>query len=92
MVSAGSCADSAAPPTRGRAYSRSLMPNHVYDIYVTRDRHWYMVHIPELDGLTQACSRGEVEPMAREYISLAADVPFERVSVRVVAAPSDQRC
>lgn len=55
---------------------------HVYKVDVTRDGKWWMIAIPELDGyvtpdgsvnvggLTQACSRDEVEAMAREYISL----------------------
>ncbi|MEN4476870.1 hypothetical protein [Mycolicibacterium cosmeticum] len=55
---------------------------HVYKVHVTRDGKWWMIAIPELDGyvtpdgainvggITQARSRGEVETMARDYISL----------------------
>lgn len=27
---------------------------HTYEVEVNRDGRWYMIHIPELDGLTQA--------------------------------------
>ncbi len=45
----------------------------VFDVEVTRDGPWWMIAIPELDGLTQARNRAEVETMAREYISLTVE-------------------
>ena len=42
-----------------------------FDIAVTRDGGWWMVHIPELGGLTQARYPREVELMAREYIAVS---------------------
>jgi hypothetical protein len=41
-----------------------------FDIDVTRDGGWWMVHIPALRGLTQARFPGEVELTAREYIAV----------------------
>ena len=43
-----------------------------YDIEVTRDGRWWMVHIPAIDGLTQARFPGEIVEMARDYLSLSA--------------------
>ena len=42
-----------------------------FDIHVTRDGGWWMVHIPALDGLTQARFPGEIEDMARDYIAVS---------------------
>jgi hypothetical protein len=40
---------------------------HTYEIEVYHDRRWWMIRIPELDGLTQARWRGEIKRMARSY-------------------------
>ena len=53
-----------------------------YDIEVTRDGRWWMVHIPALDGLTQARFPEEIEDMARSHIALVTDTPIEDVAVR----------
>jgi hypothetical protein len=75
------------------------MPKREFDIYTTRDGQWWMVHVPGLDGyvgsdgsinvgdLTQARHRGEVELMAREYISLVVEIPVDEVIVRMVDPP-----
>lgn len=60
-----------------------------YDSEVTRDGRWWMVHIPELDGLTQARFPGEVELMAREWIAVTTDIPIDQVEVRRVCAHGD---
>jgi hypothetical protein len=63
-----------------------------YAVYVTRERNWFMVHIPALagpfSGLTQARGRGEVVSQSRDYIATVLDVPLSTVGVRVVAAPA----
>ena len=46
-----------------------------FDIDVTRDGGWWMVHIPELGGRTQARFPREVELMAREYIAISTGSP-----------------
>jgi hypothetical protein len=53
-----------------------------YDIEVTRDGRWWMIHIPALDGLTQAEFPGEIEEMARDYIAVTTETPIENVEVR----------
>ncbi|MEO8261520.1 MAG: hypothetical protein ABI566_03035 [Pseudolysinimonas sp.] len=53
----------------------------VYSANVTRDGKWWMVAIPELNGLTQARRLSEAELMAREYIAVQVDVPLDHVHV-----------
>lgn len=54
-----------------------------HKVTVTREGKWWMVAIPEFDGLTQARRLGEVEEMARDWIALHLDVPVEEVAVDV---------
>jgi len=54
-----------------------------YDAIVTREGRWWMIEIPELDGLTQARRLDEVEKMAREYIAVTLDLPMSQVAVSV---------
>lgn len=55
--------------------------SHHYTATATREGSWWMVSIPELDGLTQARRLTEAELMAREWISAALDVDLEDVTV-----------
>jgi hypothetical protein len=55
-----------------------------YEYSVQRDGRWWMVHIPELDGVTQARFPGEVELMAREWIAVSQGIPFSDIAVRRV--------
>ena len=48
---------------------------HVDDVEVYRDRRWWMVKIPEINGLTQARWRCEVKSMVRSYINIQAANP-----------------
>jgi hypothetical protein len=43
-----------------------------------------MVHIPAIDGLTQARYPGEVEDMARSYIAVETGIPIADIEVRVI--------
>jgi hypothetical protein len=56
-----------------------------YDIEVTRDGKWWMIHIPVLDGLTQARFPGEIEDMARDYIAVTTDTPIEEIRANRVS-------
>ncbi|MFD3406154.1 hypothetical protein ACFWUU_36050 [Kribbella sp. NPDC058693] len=60
-----------------------------YEVTVERDGRWWMVAVPELDGLTQARRLDEVEQMAREYIAVTTDVPLSRVAVEVSGIAAD---
>ncbi|WP_434316369.1 hypothetical protein [Leifsonia sp. P73] len=55
----------------------------VFDVTVAQEGLWWMVAIPELDGLTQAADLGDVPLMAREYIAATLDLPRDGIEVRV---------
>jgi hypothetical protein len=56
-------------------------PMSSFDIDVTRDGGWWVVHIPKLGGRTQARYPREVELMAREYIAISTGTPIDQVTV-----------
>ena len=55
-----------------------------YDIEVYPDGRWWMIRIPELDGLTQARWRGEIKSMAWPYIAVSTGQPADNIAVRIV--------
>ena len=56
-----------------------------FKIEVTRDGRWWMVRIPEIDGITQARRLSEVETMAREYIALDRNLPFDEIQIETAS-------
>jgi hypothetical protein len=46
-----------------------------YNVHVYKDGKWWMVEIPEIDGLTQARHLREADDMARDYIAATLDIP-----------------
>lgn len=58
-----------------------MPPMSNFDIDVTRDGGWWMVHIPKLGGRTHARYPCEVEPLAREYIALSTGTPIDQVAI-----------
>ncbi|TVS86672.1 HicB family toxin-antitoxin system [Mycobacterium helveticum] len=56
-----------------------------YMIEIERDGRWWMVHIPELEGLTQARRLSEAELMAREWIAVSTGTPIADVAVHVTS-------
>jgi hypothetical protein len=54
-----------------------------YDITVNREGRWWMVSIPEIDGLTQARRLSEVGQMARELIALEVDAALSEIEVNI---------
>jgi hypothetical protein len=56
-----------------------------YKVEITRDGRWWMVHVPEIDGLTQARRIGEAEQMAREFIALETSTPITDVMVTIAS-------
>ena len=63
---------------------------HQYKVDITREGRWWMVHIPEIDGLTQARRLAEAPMMAREYIALDRGIPLREVNVEVASVRIDQ--
>lgn len=59
------------------------MTANTYTARVTRDGKWWMIHLPEIDGLTQARRVGEVEQMARELIAVTTGEPIADISVAI---------
>ena len=56
-----------------------------YKIEVAREGKWWMIRIPEVDGLTQARRLSEVDYMARDYIALVTRTPIDRIRVHVAS-------
>ncbi|HEY2199437.1 MAG TPA: HicB family toxin-antitoxin system [Mycobacterium sp.] len=56
---------------------------HRYKVEVTREGRWSIVHIPEIEGLTQARRLTEAPAMAREYIALDRGIPLREINVEI---------
>jgi hypothetical protein len=54
-----------------------------YRAEVARQGKWWMVRVPEIDGLTQARRFSEVEEMARSLLAISLDVPEDSFDLRV---------
>ncbi len=54
-----------------------------YTARVTREGKWWMVQVPEIDGLTQARRLGEAELMARELIAVTKGIALDEIEVDV---------
>lgn len=53
----------------------------LYDFQVRREGRWWMVYVPEIDGLTQARRLTEARDMARSLIAITLDVPEDSFDV-----------
>jgi hypothetical protein len=54
-----------------------------YRAEVARQGKWWMVRLPDIDGLTQARRFSEVEEMARSLLAITLDVPEDSFAVTV---------
>ena len=54
-----------------------------YITWVSRDGKWWMIHVPEIDGLTQARRIADVEQAARELIAVTLDVRLSEIAVDI---------
>ena len=63
---------------------------HDYKIEITREGKWWMIHIPDIEGLTQARRLSEATTMAREYISLAQGIPVDTIRIEVASIRMDE--
>lgn len=55
-----------------------------YKVAITREGKWWMVAIPELNGLTQARRLSEAELMAKEWIAATLDLNVDDVNVEII--------
>lgn len=58
----------------------------VYEATAERDGKFWLVRIPELEGLTQGRTLAEVPVMAKDYIALVTDQPEDAFDAHVSAA------
>lgn len=56
--------------------ARSAVPT--YDIEVTRDGRWWMIHLPRARRRHTSPFPGEIEDMARSYIAVTTGTPVMR--------------
>lgn len=61
----------------------------VYRVQVTREGKWWMVAVPEIDGLTQARRLSEAEGMAKDYIAVTLNIPRDSFDVNVTVEKVD---
>lgn len=57
---------------------------HEYKVGVERDGRWWMIYVPEIEGVTQARRVDEIEEMARSLIAVSTDTPLAEIAVHVV--------
>jgi len=57
-----------------------------YQANVERDGTWWMIHVPEIDGLTQARSLTEAAKMARSLIAITLDTDPASFDVNLTIA------
>lgn len=54
-----------------------------YSATATREGKWWMIRIPEIDGLTQARKLDQAAGEARDYIAASQGIPVEDVAVTI---------
>jgi hypothetical protein len=54
-----------------------------YTVRVTREGKWWMIRVPDIDGLTQARRLAEVDDMARSLIAMTTNTPADSFEMRV---------
>ncbi|MGE2814055.1 HicB family toxin-antitoxin system [Mycobacterium heidelbergense] len=59
--------------------------SHEYKVEVVRDGRWWMIHVPEIDQVTQGRRVSEIVPMAESLIAVSTDQPLTDITVRVVS-------
>lgn len=60
-----------------------MKPMTIYHVDVVREGKWWMIHIPELDGLTQARRLSETEKEAVDFIAVTLDAPRSSIEVEM---------
>jgi predicted RNase H-like HicB family nuclease len=52
-----------------------------YRVVISREGKWWMVRVPDIDGITQARRLNEAEDMARSLIAITLDVPEDSFNI-----------
>jgi hypothetical protein len=60
-----------------------------HDVHVTRDGRWWMISVPDVDGLTQARRLTDVEKMAKELVAVTLDARLSQVTVKITSLVVD---
>ena len=68
-----------------------LGPTEEFDVTIRHDGHTWVIIVPDLDLVTRAERRGDVEPTAREAIASETGLRLDEVSVHIVADGTDSR-
>jgi hypothetical protein len=63
-------------------------PDESYRAEIWRDGPWWMIRVPEIDGITQARYESEVWPMTRDLIAVTLDIDINTVNVELVMLPT----
>lgn len=66
---------------------RALEHDESYRAEIYRDGKWWMIRVPEINGLTQARKESEVWQMARELIAVTLDKDPSAINVELVILP-----
>jgi hypothetical protein len=59
-----------------------------YRAEIYRDGKWWMIRVPEIDGITQARNESEVWLMARDLIGVTLDIDPSTINVELVILPT----
>jgi hypothetical protein len=57
--------------------------SRVYTARVSRGDPYLVVHVPEIDQHTQAHTKDEIVPMARDLVAVYLDIPESDVEIHV---------
>lgn len=58
---------------------------HEYNVEITSEGRWWRIHIPEIDGLTQARRLTEAHTMARDTLRSIAGYRLREINVEVTS-------
>jgi hypothetical protein len=60
-----------------------MVTRKTYTYNVSREDRWWLIHVPELDGISQARFLGEIDLMVRDLISVWIEQPTESFDVKL---------